>query len=142
MLVGGYSAALGRCAVFDNEADLDAAERRVDEWQSGFEQQAARARELADRVAALTVTATSDDGLIEVTVSSSGTLTGLRLDENIRRRPAEDTAGQILAVHRAALAVLTDRVVEAVEDTVGPDSPAGRAVVASYADRVRVDVGR
>ncbi|GAA3912798.1 YbaB/EbfC family nucleoid-associated protein [Actinoplanes auranticolor] len=65
--------------------DLDAAERRVDDWQAGFEQRAAQARELAGRLAQLSGAARSDDGLVTVTVGAGGALTGLELDEGVRR---------------------------------------------------------
>ena len=125
--------------MFDREADVEAAERWVDDWQSGIEEQAARARALSARVAGLTSTASSADGLVEVTVSSSGVLTGLRLDEAVRRRPAAETSAQILAVTRAALRRLSEQVAEAVRDTVGADSPAGRAVIDSYAQKLPAD---
>jgi hypothetical protein len=114
-------------------AGLDAAERWIDDWQSRFEEQAARARTLSQRVGALTATAANEDGTVEVTVGSSGALTGLRLDEAIRGRPAADTAEQIVAVTRAAQATLAEQAAAAVEETVGRDSAAGRAVVDSYA---------
>ena len=123
-------------------AGLDAADRWVDDWQSQFEEQASRARALSQRVGTLTATAANEDGTIEVTVGSSGALTGLRLDEAIRGRPAADTAEQIVAVTRAAQARLAQRAVAAVEETVGRDSAAGRAVLDSYARIVDLPAGR
>jgi YbaB/EbfC DNA-binding family len=117
----------------DDDAGLDAAERWVDDWQSRFEEQAARARALSQRVGDLTATATNEDGTVEVTVGSSGALTGLRLDEAIRGRPAAETAEQIVALTRAAQARLAQRAAAAVEETVGRDSAAGRAVIDTYA---------
>src|SRR4051812_41918868 len=70
--------------VLGDESDLDAAERWVDGWQAGFAERAAQARELSRRLAELSATARSEDGLVEVIVGSSGLLTGLRLDEGIR----------------------------------------------------------
>jgi phenylpyruvate tautomerase PptA (4-oxalocrotonate tautomerase family) len=122
--------------VFTDGPELDAAERWVDDWQDGIERQAARARDLADRVRGLTATVRSRDGLVEVTVSSTGALTGLRLDEGIRRRRAADTAEQIIELTRLALAQLAQRVTEATTETLGADSAAGRAVIESYARRV------
>ena len=123
-------------------AGLDAAERWIDDWQSRFEEQAARARTLSQRVGELTATAASEEGTVEVTVGSSGALTGLRLDEAIRGRPAADTAEQIVAVARAAQARLAEQAAAAVAETVGPDSAAGRAVVDSYARIVDPPAGR
>ena len=115
--------------------DLDAAERRVDDWQAGFEQRAAQARELAGRLAQLTVSAHSDDGLVTVTVGGGGALTGLELEEGVRRQPAAETARQILATLAAAQAELTARATVITGETVGAESETGKAVIASLARR-------
>lgn len=115
--------------------DLDAAERRVDDWQAGFEQRAAQARELAGRLAQLTVSAHSDDGLVTVTVGGGGALTGLELEEGVRRQPAAETARQILATLAAAQAELTAQATVITGETVGAESETGKAVIASLARR-------
>ena len=118
-------------AVFGDH-DLDAAERAVDRWQEGFERRAGQARELAARMAALTAGARSADGLIEVTVGRSGELLDLHLDEAVRRRPAATTARDILATVTAARGALAEQAATVVEETIGADTEAGRAVLASY----------
>ena len=123
------------CGVLGDDVDLDAAERRIDGWQARIEERARRARELSQRLAAVSVTARSGDGLVEVTVGSSGVVTDLRLDEEIRRHPAGRTAGEILATIRAAQAALGARAGEIAVETLGADSEAARAVVVSYANR-------
>jgi DNA-binding protein YbaB len=117
--------------------DLGAAERLVDDWQAGFEQRAAQARELAGRLAQLTASARSDDGLVTVTVGAGGGLTGLELDEEVRRSPAAETARQILATLAAAQAELTTQATVVTEETVGADSETGKAVLASLSRRPR-----
>jgi hypothetical protein len=118
--------------MFDADADLDEAARRVDDWQARIEDQAARARDLSGRVAGLTAVVASPDALVEVTVSATGALTDLHLDEGIRRQPAAETAALVLATLRAAQAALAAQVADAVAETIGLDSAAGRAVMASY----------
>jgi DNA-binding protein YbaB len=115
--------------------DLEAAERRIDAWQAGFEQRAAQARELAARLARLTASARSDDGLVTVTVGGNGMLTGLELDEDVRRQPAAETARQILAALAAAQSDLSTQATSVTAETVGADSETGRAVLASLARR-------
>jgi DNA-binding protein YbaB len=115
--------------------DLDAAERRIDDWQAGFEQRAARARELAARLAGLTASSRSDDGLVTVTVGGNGMLTGLELDEAVRRQPAAETARQILAALAAAQADLATQATSVTAETVGADSETGKAVIAALARR-------
>jgi hypothetical protein len=117
--------------------DLDGARRWVDDWQSSIEDRAARARELTGRLSGLSATARDRDGLVEVTVAQSGVVTGLRLDERVREAPAEQLARVIMAVLAGAQSMLVERVREATAETLGADSESGRAVVASYADRLR-----
>lgn len=123
------------------DEDLDAAERWVDNWESGLAERLRQTRELSQRVSALTVTVHSDDGLVEMTVGSSGAITGLWLDERIRRQPADRTAEQILAVLRQATTELAAQVARVTEETVGTDNETGRAVVASFTSRIVPDGG-
>ena len=122
--------------MFDGRS-FDDAERMVDDSQAGLEARAAGTRELSTRLAGLTATARSDDGLVEVTIGSTGELRRLELAEGIRGRPAGDTARAILATLRVAQQALTAQVAEAAAQTVGADSETGRAVVESYARRMR-----
>ncbi|WP_433299206.1 YbaB/EbfC family nucleoid-associated protein [Actinoplanes sp. CA-030573] len=109
---------------------------RIDEWEREFAERAAQAKALAERTAGLSATAEDADGLIEVTVGSNGQVTGLRLDEGIRRQPAATTARQILAAIRAAKAELTRQFQLVTAETVGVDSETGRAVMAGLAARL------
>ncbi|MEV0005372.1 YbaB/EbfC family nucleoid-associated protein [Micromonospora sp. NPDC050980] len=124
-----------------DEAALDAAGRRLDEWESGLVAQAARATALSARTQALTGTARSDDGLVEVTVDASGLLADLRLDERTRQHAAAHTAQQVLATARAARADLLRRLTEATAQTLGPDDPTARAIVESHRRRLDPDQG-
>jgi hypothetical protein len=120
--------------MFDGR-DLDEAEQLVDDWQAGIEARAAQARELAARLGGLTATAQSDDELISVTVGASGAPIDLTLKEDIRERPAAETARAILATVRKAQASLTAAATEATTETVGADSETGKAIIASYVAR-------
>ncbi|HEY8534317.1 MAG TPA: YbaB/EbfC family nucleoid-associated protein [Micromonospora sp.] len=122
---------------YGDDTDFDSALRWVDEWESNIAEQAARAQALSHRIATLTATATSPDGLVTVTVDSAGGLRELRLDEAIRRRPAQDIAAQILSVTQLAMRRLVEQVSHATEETLGRDTPAGRAIIESYEKRLR-----
>jgi hypothetical protein len=121
--------------MFDGR-DFDAAERLVDEWQSGIDTRAEQARELSARLALLSATARSADDLVTVTVGSAGDLVGLELGEGIRGRPAEETAREIVATLHAAQSALAAAVTEVTAETVGAESATGRAVIASYNGRL------
>ena len=94
---------------------------------------------LADRIATLTSSADGDGGAIRVTVASSGNVTGLELDDRVQTYRGADLAAAILQVMRRAQVGLVDRAAAAVEETVGADSAAGRAVLDGLAQRFATD---
>jgi len=112
---------------------------RIDEWERGFAERAARAKALAEQTSQLSATASDRDALVEVTVGSSGQVTDLRLDEKIRRQPAATTARQILAAMRAAQEDLVRKFSDATVETVGRESETGRAVLAGLHARLGLD---
>ena len=124
-----------------DEAALDAAGHRLDEWESSLTDRAARATALSTRARALTGFARSADGLVEVTVDAAGLLADLRLDERTRQHSAAHTARQVLATTRAARADLLRQLTDATTETFGEDDPAGRAIVDSHRRRLDPDPG-
>jgi DNA-binding protein YbaB len=116
-------------------ATADGAEEWVRSWTASMSERAAAAQAMSDQVARLTVSAADEDGLVTVTVSGSGAVTGLRLDERVHRWTTDRLGDQILATMRRAQATLAGRVAEIAADTVGADSETGRAVVASFETR-------
>jgi hypothetical protein len=93
------------------------------------------AAELADRVATLTSSADGRAGAIRVTVTSSGILTDLDLDDSVQRMAGKDLAVEIVRVMHRAQAALLERVATVVGETVGADTETGRAVLDSFAQR-------
>lgn len=92
-----------------------------------------RAAVLADRVASLTSSAEGADGRVRATVASSGMLIGLELPKE------PELAEEIMRTMRRAQSGLTDRVAEAVAETVGADTRTGRAVLESFAQRFPIE---
>ncbi|MCX5065622.1 YbaB/EbfC family nucleoid-associated protein [Micromonospora lupini] len=123
-----------------DDAALDAAGRRLDEWEASVTERAARATALSARLRALTGTATSPDRSVVVTVDSSGLLTGLRLDERVRQHSSAHTARQILETTTAAHADLLRQITDATAETLG-DEVSAQAIVDSYRSRLRPDPG-
>ncbi|MEK8104907.1 YbaB/EbfC family nucleoid-associated protein [Micromonospora sp. M12] len=123
-----------------DDAALDAAGRRLDEWESSLAERAARAKTLSARLRDLTGTARNTERTVEVTVDSSGLLIDLRLDERIRQQPASRTAQQILETTRAAHADLLRQVSAVTAESLGDDASA-RAIVDSYRSRLSHDQG-
>ncbi|XVU22751.1 YbaB/EbfC family nucleoid-associated protein [Actinoplanes sp. CA-054009] len=116
-------------------SDVDAAEEWLDSWVASVDERAATAVELSRRVAALTGEATSQDGLLGVSVGSAGQLTDLHIDDRARQRTGSELSREILSLVRRAQAQLSSQVADQVRETVGADTETGRAVIHSYAER-------
>ncbi|WCN79206.1 YbaB/EbfC family DNA-binding protein [Micromonospora sp. LH3U1] len=123
-----------------DDAALDAAGRRLDEWESSLAARAERAKTLSATMRDLTGSARNADRTVEVTVDSSGLLIDLRLDEPIRQQPAAHTARQILDTTRAARADLLRQVTDAATQSLGDDASA-QAIIDSYRSRLIHDQG-
>jgi hypothetical protein len=116
-------------------SDVDGSEDWLDQWATEVRAGAERAAVLSRRVAALVGRATSADGSIRLTVSSSGELETLDLDDSATDLSGEELSRRIMAVIRTARADLAARVPAEVEATVGADTETGRAVIRSFASR-------
>ncbi|MEV6346894.1 YbaB/EbfC family nucleoid-associated protein [Actinoplanes sp. NPDC051851] len=112
--------------------DLEGARRWIDDWHAGIEVRARRTRELSERLALLSGTARSPDGLVAVRLGAGGELIGLELGEGNRGRAPAVIAEEILGAVRVAKEGLLHGVTVAVAQTVGVESATGRAVIASY----------
>jgi DNA-binding protein YbaB len=110
----------------------DDARERLDAWKGRIDKLAADTKSMSDQFQALQVTKKDLDGLVEVTVDSTGSLVGLKLSRDIDRSAPEVIAGTIMSTIRDAKAEVAARSQEIIADTVGTDSPAARAI----ADRV------
>ncbi|MEV4122959.1 YbaB/EbfC family DNA-binding protein [Micromonospora sp. NPDC049645] len=123
-----------------DDAALDAAQLRLDEWESSLAERAERAKRLSTMMRDLTGTARNADRTVDVTVDSTGLLIDLRLDERIRRQPAAHTARQILETTTAARADLLRQVNVVTAGSLGDDASA-QAIIDSYRSRLLPDQG-
>lgn len=113
--------------------DIDAADEWLADWTARIDAQAARATQLAHRVAGLCARARGD--CASVTVGANGQVVDLALDERMYALSPRELSEEILAVMRRAQSALVAQVADHVHDTVGLDSETGRAVVDGYARR-------
>ncbi|MGC4850917.1 YbaB/EbfC family DNA-binding protein [Micromonospora sp. DT15] len=133
------SGPLGRVDVWADDAALDAAERRLDEWETSLAERATRAKTLSATMRGLTGTAHNTDRTVDVTVDSVGLLIDLRLDERVRQQPAAHTARQILETTAAARADLLRQVTVAATESF--DDASAQAIIHSYRSRLLPDQG-
>jgi YbaB/EbfC DNA-binding family len=88
-------------------------------WQSRVAEDARRHRELHERLSRLSISETSRDGAVRVTVSSTGLLTGLALAEPARPATLADLAAQVMDCVRRAQARIPDLLRQAMSESVG-----------------------
>jgi len=118
--------------------DVDGAEEWLRSWTAQASARAEAAMQMSERVADLSSTVSMADGAITVTVAGSGVLTGLELDDRVQRLSGRDLAGQIMRAVGRAQAGLNAKVAAVVEETVGPASETGQAVLGSFERRFPV----
>lgn len=96
----------------------------------------AKWNELNDRIARLSVTESSRDGMVQVTVSTTGVLTGLVVREQCQQpRPMSAVAAQVMECVARAQARIPDLLGQAMFETIGPNDPAAALVVADARKR-------
>ena len=115
--------------------DVDGAEEWLRSWTAQADARAQAALEMSQRVADLSSTVSVAEGAITVTVAGSGVLTGLELDDRVRRLSGRDLAAQIMRAVGKAQAGLNEMVATVVAETVGPASETGQAVLGSFERR-------
>jgi YbaB/EbfC DNA-binding family protein len=115
--------------------DIDAAEDWLDSWTADVNEQARAAAGLARQVSALSGTAESRDGLIRVTVGSTGQIERLDLADPAAGLTGAELSRRIMRVMREAQSRLAGAVAAVVEQTVGTDTETGRAVIHSFETR-------
>jgi DNA-binding protein YbaB len=99
------------------------------DWAAQVAATAQRYRVMREQVDRISVTETSRDGAVRVTVSSTGTLTDLVLPD--RGRNPTDLAGEVMDTLRRAQARIPDLIRQAAIDTGGGDDPHTHLVVES-----------
>lgn len=99
-------------------------------WQEQVAENARRYGELRERLSRASVTETSRDGVVRVTVSADGSLTDLALAARGQPPPLPELAEQIMTCVHRARARIPDLVARAMAETVGTGDEAADLVLA------------
>ena len=121
--------------VSDTQAflDPDASRAYLHSWKENVDRMAAKAAAMSEQMERLRVTASDGNGLVEVTIDSSGVLVHLELTDRIHRVEPKAVARAVMSALREARSMAADRAREIAVETMGPDSLSARTV----ADRMR-----
>ncbi|MBF6351219.1 YbaB/EbfC family nucleoid-associated protein [Nocardia flavorosea] len=104
-------------------------------WAEQMQQKAQRFQVLQGRLAQLSVTETSGDNSVRVTVDSNGVPTDIRFTDGIRRRNPAALSTDVMACLSRARAALGREVTATVHEVVG-DDPIGATIIEQFADRL------
>ncbi|HEX6355893.1 YbaB/EbfC family nucleoid-associated protein [Actinophytocola sp.] len=121
----------------DRVLNPDDAKERIAAWKGRIDQLAADTKTMSDRFQQLQVTRKDRDGLVEVTVDSSGSLLALKLSREIDRSSPDVLAATIMSTIRDAKSDLADRSQEIIAETMGTESPAARAIAERVGQHLR-----
>ncbi|MEV6635954.1 YbaB/EbfC family nucleoid-associated protein [Actinoplanes sp. NPDC051470] len=108
--------------------DPDSALDYLQNWQGRIERMAADTQAMSDRLGELRVSAEDGDGIVAVTIDSTGVLADLRFTERVQRIAPDASSRAVLTALRAARLKAAERSRQIIEETVGPDSIAGRTI--------------
>jgi len=115
--------------------DPEQVQRRLAQWSQQFADQADRFQAMREQVEQISVTTSSADGTVRVTVDSTGSPTDLALTEKIHAMAPSEVAAQVMACIRRAQGQLAGRVAVAMDATVGAEGQIAEHVVASFRAR-------
>lgn len=113
--------------------DPDAARDYLRSWKDRVDRVAASTQAMSDQIGQLRTSATDGNGLVEVTVDSTGVLLDLKLTERIHRVAPDVVSRAVMAALREARLLAAGRAREIAVDTMGPDSLVARTI----ADRMQ-----
>jgi DNA-binding protein YbaB len=116
--------------------DPDGAREQLEAWRGRIDRLATDTKAMSDQLEQLRVTAADPDGLVEVTVDSSGSLINLTLGPRFSRSSSDALARTIMDTVREAKRQVAARSQEVIESTLGTDSPAARAIATRVRERL------
>ncbi|MFD0518133.1 YbaB/EbfC family nucleoid-associated protein [Paractinoplanes durhamensis] len=116
--------------------DPDAAAGYLRDWKSRIDRMAADTQAMSDRLGALRVTATDDNDLVDVVIDSTGALLDIRFGDRIHRVAPDAVSRAVLSALRKARLAAAVQARKIVEETVGEESVAGRAIADRMAQQL------
>ncbi|NUT53914.1 MAG: YbaB/EbfC family nucleoid-associated protein [Saccharothrix sp.] len=99
--------------------DIGASERMLGQWQRDIEQKAERYQEMATRVQGMTISETSRDGSVRLTIGSNGILTHLEIAESARDKRMAEVSAEVMRTLQRAQSRIPELLQQAMAETIG-----------------------
>lgn len=110
-------------------SDLSHVEQLVDQWERNAVEKAARYENMRQEVERISITGSSADGSVSVTVGSNGIPNDVRMTDGVSRLRPEQIAAAVLEAMRNAQSRYPAELARIMGETVG-DDPATRHILA------------
>jgi DNA-binding protein YbaB len=105
---------------------------RVDQWTAAAREKAERYQAMQARAGQVSVTESSPDGMVTVTVDSVGNVTDLRVTDEVRDKSGAQVSSAVLTTLRRAQARLPGKLAEVMAETIGDDQRTVDTIVGNY----------
>ncbi|MDR6595739.1 YbaB/EbfC family nucleoid-associated protein [Saccharothrix longispora] len=99
--------------------DVGASERMLGRWQQDIERKAERYQEMAARVQGLSISETSRDGSVRLTIGSNGILTHLEIAESARDKRMAEVSAEVMRTLQRAQSRIPELLQQAMAETIG-----------------------
>ncbi|KAA9151023.1 YbaB/EbfC family nucleoid-associated protein [Amycolatopsis acidicola] len=105
---------------------------RVDQLVAQAKEKARRYRAMQAAVGQVSVTESSPDGLVSVTVDSAGNVTDLRITDKVKELSGAQVSAAVLTTLRRAQSRLPERLGEVMAETIGDDPQTMDTIIGNY----------
>ena len=105
---------------------------RIDQWTAAARAKAERYQVMQARAGKVSVTESSSDGVVTVTVDSAGNVTDLRITDRVKEMSGAQVSSAVLLTLRRAQARLPEKVAEVMAETIGDDQQTVDTIVNNY----------
>ncbi|MEU4803104.1 YbaB/EbfC family nucleoid-associated protein [Actinosynnema sp. NPDC023587] len=99
--------------------DVGGSERMLEQWQANIEQKARRYQEMAELVQGQSITETSKDGLVRLTIGSNGILTNLEIAEQASGKRMAEVSAEVMRTLQRAQSRIPELLQQAMAETIG-----------------------
>lgn len=108
---------------------IEDSERMIGDWVRQTQERATKYQAMAERFQDMSVTERSADGTVELTVSSKGILTDLRISEQAGTRSMAEVSAQIMRTLQRAQSRIPELLQDVLAETVGTQDGVANHVV-------------
>lgn len=99
--------------------DIGASERMLGQWQQSIQEKAERYQEMATRVQGMTISESSRDGSVRLTIGSNGILTHLEIAESAKDKRMAEVSAEVMRTLQRAQARIPELLQQAMAETIG-----------------------